>query len=178
MQYSNSLLGVYIDWYCHALSLHTAPEASPMNIVVEAVDTQSVKISWSPPPTHLQNGIIRNHLILYHPVASPDRVSEVASGVSEALLSMPPGPGVSYNFTVAAVTVARGPFSEGVIQQTYPLAPAFPRDPPRTVSGFNATRTTISIQLPSVNITQFRYTSYSCLFLTCVICISICVYCL
>ena len=148
-----------------------------MNIVVEAVDTQSVKISWSPPPTHLQNGIIRNHLILYHPVASPDHffVSEVASGVSEALLSMPPGPGVSYNFTVAAVTVARGPFSEGVIQQTYSLAPAFPRDPPRTVSGFNATRTTIPIQLPSVNITRFRYTSYSCLFLTCVICISLCV---
>ena len=76
---------------------------------------------------------------------------------TEVLLVMPLGPGVSYTVSVAAVTVDKGPFSEPVIQQTYPVPPMFAPEPPSTISGFDPTEHTIPVQLPRVNnLTQFR----------------------
>ena len=137
----------------------TAPEAAPENVLAEAYDTERIRLSWGPPSAHLRNGIIRKYLILYHPTTDPDNshISNVFSG-TEVLLLMPLGPGVSYTISVTAVTVEQGPFSEAVIQQTYPIPPMFATEPPSTIPGFDATEHTIPVQLPHVNnLTQFRY---------------------
>ena len=75
---------------------------------------------------------------------------------TEADLDLPMGPGVSYRIRLAAFTLARGPFSEGVIQMTYPLPPSFSSGPPIIVPGVGETKNTIALQLPFVNTTQFR----------------------
>ena len=137
----------------------TAPEGAPGNVIAEAYDTERIWLSWSPPNTSLHNGIIRKYSIVYHPVAQPNNTSifntDVASSAG-VLLRMPLGPGTSYNFSVAANTIKIGPLSAGVIQQTYPEPPVFYSGPPTTISGVDATESTIPVQLPPVNYTQFR----------------------
>ena len=129
-----------------------------MGVGAEAHDTRRIRVFWQPLPQDLQNGLIRKYSVLYHPTFDPRDLyaTEVTSG-TEVLLVMPRGEGVSYSIRVAAVTVEVGPFSEAVVQQTYPRPPAFSSGPPTIVPGFNATENTIPIQLPAVNITQFRF---------------------
>lgn len=131
-------------------------------MIAEAHDTERIRLSWSPLPTYLRNGIIQQYLILYHPVSQPTNsyVFNVSTG-TEVLLLMPLGAGVSYNISVSAVTIAgRGPFSKGVVQQTYSLPPVFNSDPPKTISGFDASKSTIPLELPSADFNQMRYIHY------------------
>lgn len=97
------------------------------------------------------------YYILYYPISQPNNlyVSNVLPN-DEVILTMPVGEGVSYNISVAAETVEIGPFSKGIVQQTYPRPPAFISGPPIIVPGFDATENTIPVQLPDINITQFR----------------------
>lgn len=141
------------------LSSDTAPGSAPENVTAEAYDTYRIRVSWSPLPLLLRNGIILQYSVLYRPMSPPDRsyIFNV-SNKTEALLLMPLDPGVSYNIRVSAETIAgRGPFSKGVIQQTYNLPPVFNSDPPKTLSGFDASANTIPLELPSVDFNQIRY---------------------
>ena len=126
--------------------------------MAEAKGTDKIRVSWSPPAPGLTNGVIRSYSIIYHPTADPT-LSSILNNLpgTEADLDLPMGPGVSYSIRVAAFTVARGPFSEGVIQMTYPLPPSFSSGPPIIVPGVEETKNTITLQLPFVNTTQFRY---------------------
>lgn len=125
--------------------------------MAEAKDTDKIRVSWSPPTADLRNGVIRSYSIFYHPITDPS-LSSILNNLleTEADLDLPLGPGISYSISVAASTVARGPFSEGVIQMTYPLPPSFPSSPPIIVPGIKTTRKTLPVQLPLVNATQFR----------------------
>ena len=126
--------------------------------MAEAKDTDKIRLSWSPPAPGLTNGVIRSYSIIYHPTADPTQLSILNNlPGTEADLDLPMGPGVSYRIRVAAFTIARGPFSEGVIQMTYPLPPSFSSGPPIIVPGVEETKNTIALQLPFVNTTQFRY---------------------
>ena len=126
--------------------------------MAEAKDTDKIRVSWSPPAPGLTNGVIQSYSIIYHPTADPT-LSSILNNLpgTEADLDLPMGTGVSYSIRVAAFTVARGPFSEGVIQMTYPLPPSFSSGPPIIVPGVEETKNTITLQLPFVNTTQFRY---------------------
>lgn len=140
-------------------SSDVVPGSAPENVTAEAYDTDRIRVSWSPLPPHLRNGIILQYSVLYHPISLPDRsyVFNV-SNKTEALLLMPLDPGVNYSISVSAETsVGRGPFSEEVIQQTYNLPPAFNSDPPKTISGFDASTNTIPLELPSVDFNRIRY---------------------
>lgn len=130
-------------------------------MIAEAYDTERIRVSWSPLPLRRRNGIILQYSVLYRPISPPDssHVFNVSNG-TEVLLLLPLGAGISYSFRVSAETIAgRGPFSERVIQQTYHLPPAFNSDPPKTVSGLDATTNTIPLELPSVDFNQIRYKS-------------------
>ena len=125
--------------------------------MAESLDTNRIRLTWSPPPTHLQNGVVRAYSILYHPT-SDSSLPSILNDVSETqtVLDLPLGGGISYTLRIAAVTVARGPFSDGVVQKTYSLPPSFSSGPPVIAAGSDTTQHTLPIQLPPVNITQFR----------------------
>ena len=83
-----------------------------------AVTSSSVDLSWSPPPTEHHNGIIRQYTVR---VVVQD-TGEIYSH-STAQLSITVGdlhPYYTYNFSIAAVTVAPGPYSEPLVVQTLP----------------------------------------------------------
>ena len=139
------------------LSPHPAPEVAPGNIMAVAEDTSSISLSWSPPPAHLQNGVRRNYIIHYHPTFDPAVVSVLNVGADASSTRLTDlTPGTEYNITMAAVTVAFGPFSEGVVQRTYPLdLPTLPA--PQIIPGFDTTgSTSLAVSLPLVDTGAFR----------------------
>ena len=159
-----NLSHTHIHTFSLSLSLmytHTAPEAAPDNIIAEALDTDKIKLSWSPPPPHLQNGVIHSYSVLYTPTTNSTLTFSITNvSDTEVVISHSLEAGVSYNISVAAVTVARGPYSEGVVQTTYPLPPSI-SGPPIVVPGVELTPHTLAVQLPLVNISQFRYSQLS-----------------
>ena len=136
----------------------TAPDAPPSNVVVEAVDANSIRLSWDPPPVDQRNGIITRYLIQYllaHNSSVKD--SALSSPATDSLVITGLSPDTAYSFSVAALTSGRqGPPSLGVIQRTYPPLPS----PPEVInipSEADITLTTIPIILPNVNTSQYRY---------------------
>ena len=146
----------------HTHFSHTAPTAPPQAVRAEAYDTNTLRISWQPPLRDFQNGVIQKYHILYHPISEPGSLyhSSSESPNDDEVLLESLGEGVRYNISVAAETVEIGPYSKGIIQQTYPRPPAFISGPPIIVPGFDATENTIPVQLPAINITQFRYIKF------------------
>ena len=134
----------------------TAPDAPPTNVVVTAMDTESILVSWDPPPLDLTNGIIVQYNITYAPIATPTDIMAVATTATEVLVAMGITPDTAYTFSVRAETVALGEPSPPIVQSSYPLPPAPLQVSPRTPDNVEVTTTTIPITLPSVNTSQFR----------------------
>ena len=94
------------------------PTASPQDLSHTAVNSTSVDLSWSPPPTEHHNGIIRYYIV---------RVVEEDTGEMFSLSSTHQQitvgslhPYYIYHFSVSAVTVGPGPYSEPHTVQTLP----------------------------------------------------------
>ena len=134
----------------------TAPDAPPSNVVAEAVDTHSIRVSWDPPPAEMINGIITEYVLTYVPVTNPDSETplRVTRGTEELVNVITPD--TAFNFTVVAVTIDISPDSLPVVQRTYPLPPASLRGHPGVPTGPEVTMTTLPITLPSINTSQFR----------------------
>ena len=93
------------------------PDYAPENLTGFAVDSQSISLSWLPPPLESLNGILRHYqlTILEEPTA---RNFSVLSSSSQSLVSSL-HPFYSYVISVAAVTVGAGPFSGNVTIETH-----------------------------------------------------------
>ena len=84
-----------------------APTAPPVNSSGYAIDATTIMLTWSPPPTENQNGIIRNYVI---------NITELETGIafhhvslSTHILVYSLHPFYRYVVTIAAVTVGQGP---------------------------------------------------------------------
>ena len=157
-----------VDYDCHPSHMTShmtpphpaAPEAPPTDIVAEAYNVDSIRLVWGPPPADLQNGPISSYLVRYHSLLDQgdQGTEEVApqDGLTiEFIISGLLRTDTRYNITVAAVTVAVGPFSGGVVQQTYPEPPVISAEPPSTAG--SVTQTVIPIRLPDIDTPEFRY---------------------
>ena len=87
----------------------TDPTAPPSNLTISEVGSTYVELRWNAPHSSEHNGIIRFYTVI---------VSEVETNRSFSLNSISTQTTVTnlhpfylYNFTVAAVTVASGPYS-------------------------------------------------------------------
>ena len=96
--------------------LTTAPSAPPQNLRQDAIAATSVTLNWQPPPEDDWNGLIRLYYVF---------VTELETGRSFTLNSTTTNhlveslhPFYTYNFSVAAVTVAAGPISDTITLQT------------------------------------------------------------
>ena len=81
-----------------------------------AVSSGSVRVSWQPPPLEDRNGLITGYLVRVLGINTGDNyllpLVNDSSVVVESL-----HPFYAYRFSVAAQTVAMGPFSAAVTQK-------------------------------------------------------------
>ena len=81
-----------------------------------AVSSESVQVSWQPPPLEDRNGLISGYLVRVLGINTRDNyllpLVNDSSVVVESL-----HPFYAYRFSVAAQTVAIGPFSAAVTQK-------------------------------------------------------------
>ena len=87
-----------------------APTLAPQDVVTTVIDSRTLMISWMPPPFEHQNGVIREYRV---------NVTERETGMAYHLttaatsLTVPSlHPFYMYDCTVAAFTIAEGPYSE------------------------------------------------------------------
>ena len=89
---------------------YTAPETPPLQFRVEATDSQTLVLSWEPPNSEYQNGIITNYTV---------NIIEMETGIvhqnvtgNTSITVFPQHPYYTYNCSVAARTSAGlGPFT-------------------------------------------------------------------
>ena len=87
-----------------------APNAAPEALVAVNVSSTSIVLSWSPPPTSQQNGIIREYTVNITEVETASLT--VLSSTTTSLLVPSLHPYYTYECAVSAYTVDNGPYSE------------------------------------------------------------------
>ena len=90
-----------------------APTAPPENLIAIPLDSRTLHITWQPPVEEERNGIIRRYVI---------NITELDSGneyqlenVTTEITVQNLHPFYRYSYSVAAETVALGPFTPGSI---------------------------------------------------------------
>ena len=98
--------------------MQTVPTAAPDDFAVTVLDSMSIQLSWSPPPTEHQNGEILEYRIRTVEVETGREMQY--SSTSTSMTVSPLHPYYSDQCRVAAVTTAGiGPFTTVVEQRTY-----------------------------------------------------------
>ena len=87
----------------------TEPSDSPKNVSATATNASTVVVSWSPPPPEHRNGIIQSYTVRVVGTHTGEDFTLSTSSTSITVGSLHPF--YTYRFTVAAVTVSEGPFS-------------------------------------------------------------------
>ena len=85
------------------------PTDVPQDVVLTAIDSRTLHISWIPPPLEHQNGIIREYRvnITERETGMVFRLITAATSVTVPSLH----PYYNYKCTIAAVTIGEGPYS-------------------------------------------------------------------
>ena len=88
----------------------SAPSAPPEDLVAASVSSTSFVLSWSPPPTSQQNGIIREYTVNITEAQTGLSIILNSTSTSVSVLSLHPY--YTYECTVSAYTVGIGPYSD------------------------------------------------------------------
>ena len=86
-----------------------APSSPPRLLVITAMNSHSINISWNPPPMNKVNGIIQYYFLNITVVETSHSLYFKTSDTSVSLNDVHPH--YTYTVVVAAVTIAIGPFS-------------------------------------------------------------------
>ena len=98
------------------LNIGTAPTASPQTVSGSSVSSTSISLSWLPPASGSQNGIIRRYDIQLVENETGNVFNYNTTETSLTISSLHPY--YNYQCSVAAYTVGLGPFSDPVVIQT------------------------------------------------------------
>lgn len=82
-----------------------------------ALSSTSLNISWAPPDSNEQNGVIRYYIVNMIELQSGDHHNFSVDGTGLLISSLHPY--FNYECSVAAVTVGLGPFSNATIVRTF-----------------------------------------------------------
>ena len=92
-----------------------APTGSPANVRHRALNSTVIMLSWTEPPYRQRNGIIRHYAVRVCQIEPYRQCEEhLATGTTLELLLHPH---YKYSWTVAAYTVAMGPYNESLVFQ-------------------------------------------------------------
>ena len=95
---------------CHLFLYTVAPTAAPQNLLGSPISPRILNYTWSPPPPDQQNGVIIHYVIT---VIEVDTGEEMQLTINTTWLRLDGlHPYYTYDFTLAAVTVSQGPFSD------------------------------------------------------------------
>ena len=111
---SNSLVVNIYEW--HTVPLYIAPSGPPQGLSAVASDPRTIRISWSQPLPEEQNGIIRRYTLNITTAETGQHIQLTTTNTTIAAENLHPY--YNYRISVAAVTVATGPFSAVLSQQT------------------------------------------------------------
>ena len=87
----------------------TAPSSPPVDVVLTAINSRTLSITWSPPPTDQRNGIIREYMVTVTETDTEMTVNYTSNSTSLILSSLHPF--YTYHLTLAAYTIQYGPSS-------------------------------------------------------------------
>lgn len=88
------------------------PSAAPTSIAEFAVDSQTLLVSWDPPPIYSLNGIITEYLARISAQETAEQSQHTTTGNMTSLNIGRLHPDYTYIYTLAAGTgIGRGPFS-------------------------------------------------------------------
>ena len=90
--------------------LVSAPSAPPQNISVAFISSFSIVLRWAPPEESSQNGIIRSYNVTLEGNSTRRNLISTTEGITIDSLE----PFTPYAVSVAAHTVAIGPFSSSL----------------------------------------------------------------
>jgi len=96
--------------------LTTAPSAPPQNLRQTAIAATSITLNWLPPSEENRNGLIRFYYVFVTELETGRSVTLNSTTTNHLVESLHPF--YTYNFSVAAVTVAAGPTSDNITLQT------------------------------------------------------------
>ena len=106
-----SLITTFLHYF-----LSVAPSSAPIDFQATVFDHTSILLSWNPPPPEDQNGIIRHYEVVV--LALTTREIHIRSSTAHSVTVSSLQPFTDYSCTVAAETVATGPYAEEVTVQT------------------------------------------------------------
>ena len=92
----------------------SAPSGPPRGINITTLSSASINVTWTPPLQELQNGIIKYYVLLVIEVESDGRREINGSNAVHAVVN-DLHPYYSYKLSVAAFTIATGPFSNETV---------------------------------------------------------------
>ena len=90
----------------------SAPNSPPVITTHYAIDSRTVAFQWDPPPSQDHNGIIREYIVTISIVGSNETQTQTFTGTTAIIGSLIPS--FTYQFTVAAYTIATGPYSTSI----------------------------------------------------------------
>ena len=99
----------YVLFFLHDLSLSLVPTAVPENVTVENVLSDTILLSWEPPPVEQQNGVLQSYVIGVTEIDSGREYNVTSLVTTHAVGSLHPY--YTYSFRIAAVTIGIGPYS-------------------------------------------------------------------
>ena len=86
----------------------------PVNLAYTNLTSTSVTLTWQPPPDDSHNGIIRHYIVQGREETGVSFMSTtIDTQISFGILH----PYYIYNFTVSAVTISPGPYSDPLTVQ-------------------------------------------------------------
>ena len=89
-----------------------APSSAPLQLKSHVIDSRTLRLSWSVPEPSDHNGVIRGyHIELYE--TETDTTQQYETTTTHVVISSL-HPDYTYEWSVAAVTVAEGPYSNTV----------------------------------------------------------------
>ena len=88
------------------------PSLPPQNVTVIAVNATSILMTWRPPIKEGQNGFIQAYSINVTGIHTQEDFTISVNSTEATVGNLKPF--LSYHFTLAAVTIGRGPFSKPV----------------------------------------------------------------
>ena len=94
----------------------TAPSVPPQNLRLVAITATSVTLNWQPPPEEDRNGLIRLYYVFVTELESGRAFTLNSSATNHVVENLHPF--YTYNFSVAALTVAASPASDTITLQT------------------------------------------------------------
>lgn len=116
MSHVHTELFISISAVLCLVQYHIVPIVGPTNVSGTAIDSETIILTWNPPPFDQQNGLIRHYAINITELDTGYEFLQTATGTELILYSLHPY--YTYVFQISAITVGEGPSSEPIAVQT------------------------------------------------------------